>query len=54
MGARGRHVTGRAAGAERGCTRGAMACAGDDGPWGPGGPACTGGVWVSGVPGGPA
>ncbi|XP_050752248.1 BCL2/adenovirus E1B 19 kDa protein-interacting protein 3-like [Gymnogyps californianus] len=33
MGARGRHVTGRAAGAERGCTRGAMACAGDDGSW---------------------
>ncbi|KAM9236325.1 BCL2/adenovirus E1B 19 kDa protein-interacting protein 3-like [Leptosomus discolor] len=33
MGARGRHVTGGAAGAERGCTRGAMACAGDDGSW---------------------
>ncbi|XP_037245242.1 uncharacterized protein LOC130152417 isoform X2 [Falco biarmicus] len=33
MGARGRHVTGRAAGAERGGTRGAMACAGDDGSW---------------------
>ncbi|XP_075355460.1 BCL2/adenovirus E1B 19 kDa protein-interacting protein 3-like isoform X1 [Mycteria americana] len=33
MGARGRHVTVRAAGAERGCTRGAMACAGDDGSW---------------------
>ncbi|XP_052636939.1 BCL2/adenovirus E1B 19 kDa protein-interacting protein 3-like isoform X2 [Harpia harpyja] len=33
MGARGRHVTGRTAGAERGCTRGAMACAGDDGSW---------------------
>ncbi|KAM9580581.1 BCL2/adenovirus E1B 19 kDa protein-interacting protein 3-like isoform 1-T1 [Guaruba guarouba] len=40
MGARGRHVTGRAAVAERG---GAMACTGDDGSWvelrcGPGGP----------------
>lgn len=39
--AHGRHVTGGAAGAEGGCTRGAMACAGDDGPcgtgqWGPG------------------
>uniref|UniRef100_A0A8D0F512 BCL2/adenovirus E1B 19 kDa protein-interacting protein 3-like n=1 Tax=Strix occidentalis caurina TaxID=311401 RepID=A0A8D0F512_STROC len=33
MGARGRHVTGRAAGTERGGTRGAMACAGDDGSW---------------------
>ncbi|XP_074760265.1 uncharacterized protein LOC141959854 isoform X2 [Athene noctua] len=33
MGARGRHVAGRAAGAERGGTRGAMAGPGDDGSW---------------------
>ncbi|KAM6269624.1 LOW QUALITY PROTEIN: BCL2/adenovirus E1B 19 kDa protein-interacting protein 3-like [Porphyrio hochstetteri] len=32
MGAGGRHVTG-SGGAERGCTRWAMACAGDDGSW---------------------